>query len=341
MAIETDITFIFKRFRLAVIFIVVLTAAGALGYMVIEGWGLLDAIYMTAITIVAVGYREVGPLGFWGKLFTIALVYGGLTVVAVWVSTATSLYVQRELGDIFRKRKMKKEISKMSSHTILCGAGDTGQHIITQFKKENREIVAIEKDQEHINLLKERCQDLKILEGDATKEEILSLANITNASSLIATLASDADNLFLVISARTLNPKLNIIARAVEDHTREKLIKVGANHVITPSIIEGMRMAALALRPSVQTFMDIVGGRTDLELELEEVEVTQKSPFIGKSLRELEIPQHTGLIVIAINQHTGKDLIFNPSSNTILSAEDRLMVLGKSQKIQQLKEYVN
>lgn len=235
---------------------------------------------------------------------------------------------------------MEKEITKLKNHTILCGAGDTGQHIIERHTKAKRDIVVIEQKPEKINELKERFPGILILEGDATKEEILNSANISEASSIITTLALDADNLFVVISARHINPKINIIARAVEFQTREKLIKVGANHVVTPSIIEGARMATMALRPTVVTFMDVFGGRGDIELEVEDVEVIEKSNFVGKSLLNLEIPQRTGLIVIAIQQRDAGEIIFNPVSSTVLNSEDRLIVLGKRKQIDKLIEYV-
>ncbi len=340
MASETDIRFILKRFRWAVVFLFALILFGAAGYPILENWSFMDALYMTVITVNSVGYREIGELGVSGRIFTMVLIFGGLTAVVIWVSSVTSLYVHQDLSLFFRKRKMEKEITKLKNHTILCGAGDTGQQIIDRYLGTKRDIVVIEQKPELIVELKERFPGILVFEGDATKEEVLTSANIQEASSLITALALDADNLFVVISARHMNPTLNIIARAIESQTRNKLIQVGANHVVTPSIIEGARMAAMALRPTIVTFMDAFGGRGDIELELEEVEVPPKSGFAGKSLRELEIPQRTGLIVIAIVQKSDGTIIFNPVSATMVNGEDRLIVLGKKEQLIKLKHYV-
>lgn len=340
MSIQPDVKFVLQRFLWAVYIMLLLVVVGTLGYILIEKWSFLDALYMTVITIAAVGFREVGVLHVWGRIFTMIVIFGGLTAVVVWVASVTSLYVHQELSLYFRKRKMEKEITKLKHHTILCGAGDTGQHIISHHRQAGRDIVVIEQKAELIRELKERFPGMLIIEGDATKEEILASANISEASAIITTLALDADNLFVVISARHMNPSLNIISRAVEFKTREKLITVGANHVVSPSLTEAARMAAMALRPTIVTFIDAFGGRSDIELELEEVEVTEKSAFVGKSLKELEIPQRSGLIVIAINQFGSGETIFNPSSNTVLNGRDQLIVLGKRGQIDRLEKYV-
>ncbi len=313
---------------------------GTIGYIIILGWNPLDALYMTFITVVAVGYKEVGPLGVTGRVFTMALIFLGLIVVSVFVASVTSLYVERELERAFRSRRMIRQIQKLRGHVILCGAGDTGRQVIEEFRRVKRPLVVIEKDPEIAEALRESHPDLLIIEGDATKDEVLQAANVQNARGLIASLAEDASNLFVTISARALNPDLFIVARAVDPHTREKLERVGANHVISPNVIEGLRMASVVLRPSVVAFLEIITRGADVELRMEEVQVPADSPLLGKTLREVQIPQRTGLIVLAIRRAEAKRFELNPGPQTALRADDRLIVLGEIEKVDLLRSYL-
>lgn len=314
---------------------------GTIGYVVLLGWNPLDALYMTFITVVSVGYREIGPLGVTGRIFTMALIFLGLIVVSVFVASVTSLYVERELEKAVRSRRMIRQIQKLREHTILCGAGDTGRQVIEEFRRVKRPLVVIEKDPEIVEDLRETYPDLLVIEGDATKDEVLEAANVRNARGLIASLAEDASNLFVTISARAMNPDLFIVARAVDPHTRAKLERVGANHVISPNVIEGLRMASVVLRPSVVAFLEIITRGADVEMRMEEVLVPPESPLIGKTLREVQIPQRTGLIVLAIRRFEARKFELNPGPQTELRANDRLIVLGEIEKVDLLRSYLN
>ncbi len=311
---------------------------GTIGYVIIEGYALLDAIYMTFITFSTVGFGEVRPLGVPGRVFTILLILFGVVILAMLSATVTSLFVKQELLNNFRRKRMKKEIQKLKGHTILCGAGETGKTVIEEFQQAKKELVVIEEDEEVIEYLAEQYPNLLILAGDATKDEVLEEANIKQASALITALSEDTANLFVVISARSLNPDLKVIARAVDPHTAGKMYKAGATHVVSPNLTEGIRMAAVVLRPNVVNFLDVVTRDQEIALRLEEVTVPPDSAFHKKSLRELEIPQRTGLIVIAIIKQVNgaSQFIYNPQSSTVVEGGDQLIVLGEVDRVEKL-----
>jgi voltage-gated potassium channel len=229
--------------------------AGIVGYMHVEGWNFLDSLYMTLITITTVGFGEVHPLTGPGKIFTLILIVGGMAAVSVWLGAVTSIVIHREIRPFFWRRKMEKEIASTENHIIICGAGETARIALQEFQKANEKIVIIDKDAGALGDLAENTRYVLVLEGDATKDETLQQANIRKAKGLITTLPTDAENLFVVISARALNPKIRIVARAIESHTHDKLLQVGADYVISPKILEGLRMASVLLRPAVVSFL--------------------------------------------------------------------------------------
>lgn len=210
--------------------------------------------------------------------------------------------------------------------------------VIKEFLQARKPLVVIEKEEEILEALREDNPELLFVEGDATKDEVLSEANVESASGLITALREDADNLFVVISARSLNPHLAIVSRAVDAHTENKMYKAGATHVISPNLTEGSRMAAVVLRPSVVSFLDVMMHDEETAFRLEETTVPEGSAFHGKTLREVEIPQRTGLIVIAIEKQTenGPRLIYNPQSSAVIHQKDKLIVLGDFEKIDRL-----
>lgn len=323
------------------IFFVLLLFVGVLGYSLILGWNWLDAIYMTIITFSTVGFKEVADLGFGGKMFTMFIIFAGLILVSLLSASVTTWFVSNELLAKRKIMKQKKEIGKLTGHTILCGAGDTGRTIIDEFIRSRKPIVVIEEKQEIIDLLREQYPDLFIIHGDATKDELLEEANIKNASGLIAALSLDADNFFIVVSAKGLNPNMVIISRSVDPHTEKKLYHAGANYVISPNLVEGMRMAAVLLRPTVVSFLDVMMQGEELSLRMEEASVPKGSLMHNKLLKDAQIPQRTGLIVIAIKKAVDSQWIFNPSSSTKLEENDKLIVLGDPEKTDKLQALLN
>ncbi len=318
------------------IILFLLLSIGISGYMLIEGWGLLDALYMTIISFSTVGFKEVAKLGEFGRIFTMIIILSGMVFIAMLSASVTSLFVRNELLPSRKKKKMKKTIRNLKGHTILCGAGDTGTTIIEEFRHARKPFVVIEEKQEILEKLDEQYPDLFIVAGDATKDEILMEANIKNAGGLITTLSLDADNLFVVVSARDLNPNMNIISRSVDPHTESKLYRAGANYVISPNMVEGLRMASVMLRPTVVNFLEVMMRGNELSFRLEEINVPKGASLHEKSLQKAQIPQRTGLIVIAVKKAKDSKWIFNPISSTILHENDKLIVLGDPDKIDKL-----
>lgn len=318
------------------IILFLLLSIGISGYMLIEGWGLLDALYMTIISFSTVGFKEVAQLGEFGRIFTMIIILSGMVFIAMLSASVTSLFVRNELLASRKKKKMKKTIRNLKGHIILCGAGDTGTTIIEEFRHARKPFIVIEKKSEILEKLDEQYPDLFIVNGDATKDEILMEANIKNAGGLITTLSLDADNLFVVVSARDLNPKMNIISRSVDPHTESKLYRAGANYVISPNMVEGLRMASVMLRPTVVNFLEVMMRGNELSFRLEEINVPKGASLHEKSLQKAQIPQRTGLIVIAVKKAKDSKWIFNPISSTILHENDKLIVLGDPDKIDKL-----
>ncbi len=234
---------------------------------------------------------------------------------------------------------MEKEISKLQDHYIICGAGETGLNAIKQFQKAGVDFVVIEKHEEKIKDLVE--EDILLIQGDSTNESILEKARISHAKGLISTLPSDAENVYTVLTARSIKEDLYIVSRAIEKNADEKLKRAGADNTISPNEIGGSRMAALMLRPTVISFLDIMTHAGDVVLDLEDVIVGETSSVKGKSLMELRIPEKTGLIILAIRKKEDQRWIFNPNSDEVLMFEDAMVVLGTEEQVEKLKVLSN
>jgi voltage-gated potassium channel len=330
------------RSLLVLAFAVLLTSIGTVGYMTVEGWEFHDALYMTVITVTAVGYEEVHPLTRTGQYFTMALLTGGITVMGMWFGAVAAALVELDLNNILRTRATMKRLAELSNHVIICGAGRTGRQVIQEFIDLGRPFLVIERDRRRIEELEEEIPDVMILHGDATSDEKLEEAGVDRAMGLAACLSADADNLFLCLSARALRPDIMIVARGYEEDTMAKLYRAGADHVISPNISGAIQMASFILRPSVVSFLDIATHSPDLALRLEQSEVRTGSQLAGKSLAQARIPQTTGLIVIALRKAGAgpHDFTFNPVADTVLNEGDTMIVLGTPQQLTSLRDYV-
>jgi len=242
-----------KRLILSVVLIVLIVSFGTAGYMGIEGWNYLDSIYMTIITMTTVGFKEIHDLSFNGKLFTIILIIGGVGTALYALSTGAKLVLEGELQEIYGRKRLEKKLKELKNHYIICGHGRMGKIISRELKGKNSSLVIIEKRTE---ILEEK-EDILILEGDATKDDILKKAGIEKAKCLISVLPTDAENLFVVLSARVLNPALFIVARASEEGSEQKLLRAGADRVVSPYHIGGLRIAHTVLKPAVVDFIEI------------------------------------------------------------------------------------
>jgi voltage-gated potassium channel len=324
--------------------LVLLIAAGTLGFSRIEGWSVVDAAWMTIITITAVGYDEVRPLNEAGRMLASGLLAGGITLMGVWFALLTSALVEMDLGQAFRIRRNMKKIESLKDHVIVCGGGRTGHQIATELKGAGVPFVIIDRDADRAEQLRRLDDKTPVLVGDSTKDETLVEARIGLARGLVACLSKDTDNLFVCLSARDLQPNLTIVARAYDEQTTQKLYVAGADHVVSPNITGGTRMASVLLRPQVVSFLDVVASSDGLALRLEEVRIPSESPLAGHSLAEAQIPNRTGLIVIAI-KHAGEGdreagWGYNPGPGEVLGTGDTLIVMGQTQQLDKLASLV-
>ncbi|SES85142.1 voltage-gated potassium channel [Natronincola peptidivorans] len=309
---------------------------GTVGYMLLLQVSFIDALYMTVITISTVGYGEVGEMTASAMLFSIVIIFFGLGTAGYAFTSVVSLFLEGTFKEAWRRKRMEDKIGQLKDHYILCGAGETGQSIIEQFEKSKVPFVVIDKNEKQVAEL--MAEGVLIVQGDATHEDVLIKCRIHEAKGLITSLPDDAANVFVVLTARELNKNLYIVSRAIERNSRGKLKKAGANNTISPNEIGGRRMAALILRPSVISFLDIITHAGDVVLDLEDVVICEHGEIVGKTLKEAKIPERTGLVVLAIKKHGKKNLMLNPSFDETLNVGDVMIVLGQEKQVHQLRE---
>lgn len=326
-----------RKIKVILLAMLALVATGTLGYMLLLDVSLIDALYMTVITLSTVGFREVTELTTAAKIFTMLIIFGGLSTAAYTFTNLASFILEGEFGEILRRRNMENKITELKGHYILCGAGQTGSSVISRFQRSNvSSLLVIEKDEEKVNDL--LAQGVMALHGDATLEEVLEKARIRDAKGLVACLANDADNVFTVLTARGMNSDLHIVSRAISKNAHAKLRRAGADNTISPNELGGTRMASLLLRPVVVSFLDIITHMGDVVLDLEEVFIPDHSSLVGSTLKDARIPERTGLNVLAVKRKDEEDLRLNPTSGEYIHAGDKLLVLGQADQIEKLRE---
>jgi voltage-gated potassium channel len=302
---------------------------------------------MTVITLTAVGYDEVNPLSPPGRAFTSFILFGGITGLGLWFAFLTSFIVELDLANVFRRRRILKQVKKMKDHVIVCGAGRTGSQVIEELLMAGENFVVIERDPEKNREIQELLPHVVVIEGDATVDHFLEEAGIKEARGLIACLSADTDNLFVCLSARDQRRELEIVARAYEEETVPKLYKAGANHVVSPNASGAIRMASYMLRPVVVSFLDVATRSPELTLRMEQEPVSESSPHVGKTLADIKLPHYTGLIVIGLRKKNPADAneeftyVFNPQGDTTVDEGDIMIVLGKPEQIDNLRRFVN
>ena len=313
--------------------IVLIIACGTLGYMLLEGWNLLDSLFMTVTTITTVGYREVHELTRTGQIFTIALIIGGVGTVFYVLSTGAKFILEGELQEIFGRKRVEKKIRDLKDHYIVCGYGRMGRIICRELKGKNLPYVVVEKSPERLV----QFPDILLVEGDATKDDVLKLVGIEKAQGLISVLPTDAENLYVVLSARGLNPRLLIVARAGEEGSEQKLLRAGADRVVSPYHIGGLRIAHTVLKPAVVDFIEFATKSGNIDLQMEEITIQENSHLVGLTLDECGIGRDLGIIVVAIKQATG-EMKFNPTFRSAIREKDTLIALGEISKLKMLEE---
>lgn len=311
-------------------------AGGTIGYCLIEGWPPFDALYMTVITVTTIGYGEVHYLDQAGRLFTIFLSLTSIGIAGYSISVLAIFVVEGEFESFFRGKRMNQKIANLKQHIILCGGGRVGEQVALELYRTHTSFVIIEKHLPSIQHLLVSGEMLYV-QGDATDDETLHLAGIERAKGLVAALGDDKENVFIVLSARSLNPKLRIVARLTEQSNAPKLRKAGADEIISPNAIGGMRIASMMIRPSAVSFLDEMMRVTGSTFSMEEVQVTDIPILVDRTLREAALGQRTGLIVIAIKSSDGR-YQFNAKGQTILKNDDTLIVMGTQEQIETLRQ---
>lgn len=323
--------FVRNRILAIVLLNLFLIFIGTVGYLLIEGWTVLDAFYMTVITIGSVGYGEVRELSFIGRMFTTMIIMVGVGTAAASFTILTETILLAELGNKWRMRRMQKKLNTLNDHIIICGYGRMGQNAFQVLKDDNqRKIVILDHDVEQV----EEWQNLDtlILTGDATDDEMLRRAGVERAWGMIVSTGEDSVNLFIVLSARALNPDLTIVARSSRAENEEKLRRAGANSVVSPYNIGGKRMANSLMRPQLTHFIEELtfGG---VEVWLEEMTVSEGSSLVGKTMAQLDLRRRTGVTVLSILRTDG---VLSLDGNTQLCVDDHLILMGTRQQLDQL-----
>ena len=326
----------FKPAVYAFLLLVSVVSIGIIGFMIIEGFSFIESFFMTIITVATVGFQEVHPLSDVGRVFTAFLIIFSFGIFAYAVTTFTRYIVDGIFRNYYKDNKVKKRIRKLSNHVIICGYGRNGKQAAFNLHEHKEDFVIIEKDKSIVEKIRED-ELLLYIEGDAANDEVLESARLESARALIATLPNDAENLYIVLSARQLNPDLIIVSRASDDHSVEKLKRAGASNVIMPDKIGGQRMAKLVTEPDLVEFIEYLMLQSHKDVSLEEILCENLAVcFANKSIKELDIRNASGANIIGLKR-ADNSFIVNPSPEIKLSRGDQLFVLGKQEEIKSLK----
>ena len=309
---------------------------GTAGFYSLEGWGLFDSFYMALTTLTTVGYKEVHPLSETGRVFNSLLIMSGVTVVFVSIGLLADVVLKLELANYFGRRRMQRKVEKISNHYIVCGLGRVGRGVVSELRRGGALVLVVDNSAERAKWAID--QDIPTLIDDATRDDALKRAHIETARGLVAAIASDADNVYVALSARVLNPKLLISARASDEQAEEKLRRAGASTVFTPYEFIGHRLAQSMLRPHVLSFLDIASAfrGSDLDLEMEQIRVSGRSHVAAKTLEQSRVRQAFGVIVLAVIKPDGA-MKFNPAGDTLIEAGDVLIAMGERSRLSEME----
>lgn len=319
-----------QQLLVAGLFVLFTMVLGTVGYVFIEGWSIADAFYMTVLSISTTGFREVHPLSDAGKLLTVFIIILGLFSLAYVAGRLAQVIVENYLQ---RRRRMDAQLKRLRNHYIVCGFGRMGRNICQDLTEARERFVVIEKDPSRIEMIEE--QGYLYVMGDAALDETLLKANINHANGLISVVSSDAENIYTTLSAKTLNPDITVVARALQDDSEPKLKKAGADRVIKPYELVGHRMAQLVLRPGIEEFIDTVVRQGGQSIMMEEIELEGESPLVGQTLRESPIRKDLNIIIVVIHRESG-ELIYNPAPDVRIQAWDRMIAIGDRTQLQHL-----
>lgn len=326
----------FKPAVYAIFLLICVISIGVIGFIVIEDFSIVESFFMTIITIATVGFQEVRPLSETGRIFTAFLIIFSFGIFAYAVTTLTRYIIDGVFRNYYKDNKVKKRIKKLSDHVIICGYGRNGKQAAADLSEHKQKFVIVEKNSSLIEVIRED-ESLLYIEGDATNEEILEEAKLENAKALIATLPNDADNLYIVLTARQINSKITIVTRALVDHSIQKLKRAGATNVIMPDKIGGRRMAKLVAEPDLVEFIEYLMLQSHKEVSLEEISCEKLATcFENKSIKELDVRNISGANIIGLKRKDSSYII-NPSPDIKLEKNNQLFVLGSQDQIKDLK----
>ncbi len=321
------------RLRRSLLMLAGVVTFGTVGYMLIEGWNVWDALYMTVISVTTAGYREVHPLSRRGELFTMVVLTVGVATVLYSFSFVMARLVEGDLESRWVRRRRERMLDELTNHFIICGFGRMGLIIAQEFVRQNVPFVIIERDSDRM----QQAVDAGFLavEADASSEQVLKRVQIDRARGFIAAVSTDAENVYAVLTARLLRPDLYIIGRAETEDAKGKLVRAGADRVVSPYQIGGLQLAQTALRPAVVDFVQIATSSENLELNMEQVEIAEGSVLAGQSIVKANLRQRFGVVVVGIQRSDGR-MEFNPSPDAVMRAGDHLVVLGHLDKLREL-----
>ncbi len=323
----------FRNLRLIGAALLLLALIGTAGFHFIEGWTWFDGLYMVVTTFTTIGYQEIHPLSHAGRIFNLALIVSGVSLVFLGIGSLTQALLEFELASFFGKRKMEREISRLSDHYIICGAGRVGRSAARELARRPAPFLIIEQSETKAARF---SGEWLIMIGDATQEQTLRDAHIERARGLVAATTTDATNLYIVLTARGLNPRLKIIARASEEDAEKHLLTAGADSVVSPYLFAGQRIAQSFLRPHVVSFLDTATTHLGMDLEIGEISVPKHSSFAGKTIESSRIRQDRGVIILAIKREQG--MRFNPSPEDRIEPGDYLIAMGEPGQLRQLEQ---
>lgn len=326
-----------RKIRYAVSLLLTTIGISTLGYHFIEGMSLFDSFYMTIITISTVGFEELMPLSVSGRVLTLFVIATGISLAGYTLGTILRMFIEGELRKSFGRRKVEKKIAHLKQHYIICGYGRIGKLIVQELAAHGKDFVVIENDPAAVEELE--AERYLFLPYDATSDETLLDAGIEHARGIVTAVRSDADNVFITLTARGLNQDIFILARASEETSEIKLKRAGATRVVSPYMIGGKRMAQVLIKPTVVDFIDIAIQESNMGLRMEEAIVRKGSKLIGKNLIESNLRKDFGVIIVLIKKFSG-EMIFNPLPAEILEERDVIVVLGKKEDMERMTEAI-
>jgi voltage-gated potassium channel len=324
-----------KKLRFALLAVFLLINIGTVGFHFIEGWGFLDSLYATIQTISTVGYGDFTPHTSAGKILVMLLIVLGVGAVFYTIGLFAETIFEGKVRQILGRGKLEKLIAKMKDHYIICGCGRIGYLICRELAQEKTPFVIIDNNPEVLQKIED--EGFVHYKGDATQDRTLLAAGIKQAKGIVCVLPTDAENLYVILTAKEMNPNIYILSRSEEEESEHRLIRAGADRVMSPYYMGGIRMAMAILRPAMLDFIEITTRRQSLELRMEELAVCDGSPVIGKSLEQSEIRLRYGLIIVAVKKESGK-MIFNPLASYIIESGDKLVALGEHENVERFAQ---